>query len=760
MAKLPRYERQIIKTQLAPAAETTNLRAATEYSKTLQGALDQLTEYTAGEANVYAEEQATESFLDTPLTLQDYQKAARTEEDPVKQFHTGGTTYNETLTKLYANQAKVDLLSQLQLDQEAVLTKVKDGTLTDVDAIRAEMQAPIAGYSKVIYNIDAAQGAQFANQATTYSKTYLKSAMKEVSDNAEAEMQLKVGKYSQQATLNFDEYVKNENDPSLIMAHRDFLLDNATEFFKLTGKTTENLSKFTTKLDKIEKEAFAAKIAESAYLNGVSKDDLNRSMILEDTPGEDYKRYYQSLTSDKQKDLRTSINTAYSAIEITKSSNKQGITTKLNDASRRLDNLEFIDFDEIDKLKDSMDDTQLLTYDLLVEKQKINELAFEKTKSEFKNTAEEYRNKYAGEKNTQFESDIANHFKKVEEDIDKRLRNNPVQFAMQHKRYKDSIQPIMIEEFPMTEQEISSVRQKISSRKSAMAQFNQEFGVVNEEFFNDKEIQYYDDLLEDANKDELVNIITGLDVVYDDDKYDLFDKLEQKNSALGHMGSLLNANYDPPLSAQDSKQTNLKLLAEGFVIDRDTDIKYSMAPSDTKLIDEELLGADLDSVTRDSIIQSGKLIYKALNKNTPATFDSEKYIQALEFAAGKINGYGGVIEYNNSTILIPAYLTKDILEGIMDTATLDDFKNHAYTIDGEKIDNLGGYEISQFRKAQIDFPEDKDRIRLISKSKIDRNLFSPTITIPAKQFVVNDQVLTIDIRSLLKDLQDRNIDIE
>ena len=110
MAKLPRYERQVLRTELAPAAGTQNLQAATQYSKSLQSSLDQLTKITGLEAEKYAEEVAQENFLDTPLTLQDYQKSQRTGEDPVERLRTGGATYNETLSKLYANQAKADLL--------------------------------------------------------------------------------------------------------------------------------------------------------------------------------------------------------------------------------------------------------------------------------------------------------------------------------------------------------------------------------------------------------------------------------------------------------------------------------------------------------------------------------------------------------------------------------------------------------------------------------------------------------------------------
>lgn len=759
MAKLPTYEPQVIKTERAPFAETTNIATDTAFRENLKQSLDKLAAVTKAEANKYAAEQAVASFLDTPLHISDYEKSMVTGEDPVKKYTRGGATYNKTLRSLYGNQAKIDLLGELNLHQENVLKRVRSGELKDIQEIRAEYEAPIKGYSKVVYDIDPEQGVSFSTQATTYSKGSMKAAMKELSDQAAAELNIKVRNFADTLYRNYDQFVKNETDVNLIGEHKKLVIKNATEAFKQTSKATEHLNAFTKRIEKIERAAMGTRIAEQAFLKNIPKEQLMQNLIQNEDAGELFSNYYKGLTADQQKDLRSQIGTAYTSMKVKDSSNKSGITSKLNKAITRAENGELVDISEFDNDVASMDDEQISKFNLIDEFNSITEEAYALTPAQLQDKAEDMINTYAGESLTAYESAIKNHTTKVINTIEKKLEEDPVGFMMEHSAYKNAVAPIYIEQFgDMTEQDVAKYQQLIAERKGAIADFNTQYNVQQTMFFTKDEIKHYVNVLENADEQKMIDVFTTLNSVYSDDQYELFTQMGKVpgSEALAHIGSLILQNQDVPFDARDYKNRNARLLAEGIVLSRDSGIQYKFAPSDIESSLKTKLNVDFaddasGASTRQAIIKSAEYIYKALNKSEPATFYRNIYDEALDIASGKINGYGGVVKYNKKNILIPAYMDQDMLKNIMDNATLEDFAKHAYSgKTGMRLKSTSAYTKDQFKRASVRF-QSKDMMQLFIPAQTSSGVVD-------RQFAIDGHIMLFHMPGIMKDLKDRGVE--
>lgn len=712
MAKLPRYDRQVLRTELAPAAGTQNLQAETQYSKTLQGALDQLTKITGIEAEKYAGEVAEENFLDTPLTLQDYQKAARTGEDPVQRLRTGGTTYNETLTKLYANQAKADLLNQLQLDQESVLTRVKSGELADIDSIKGEMSAAVSGYSNVISNIDAEAGMQFSSQAATYTKQYFKSAMKEVSEKAEAELQLKVQSQIEGFARNLENFIQEESDPYLINAHINLLEENARSSFKSTGKVTENMKAFRKKMKAIQLDAIGLKIANEANMAGKTEEEVIRNLTSANTPFAEsvYGPYFSDLLSDEKVDLIAKVKTAMNNLDAKKDISNAFTNNLITRSNKMVDNGEIPDLTKLTKLQPTFNEKQNLDFLIMQQKLVTNNLFNDMDT----NSMDQYINGLtklypADQKRSVVESAVINHAMKLKDKIKKDAIKNPVEFASNNSRYSDDMMPIKIDFNRMADPKYSEdVEQAFLQRKTVMNKFANDFGLQEVNFFSQSEVDYYYDKLENATANEMILITTGLVQAFPGAEYELFSQINKKSTSLAHIGNLVGQAYSSP---EGMESNNAKLLAEGIVIERGIDgISASYELPSTQMRDkaDDILANAFPPTEKAIVIDAATKIYKALNKSKPGTYNDNIFAEALELSAGKFNDYGGLVEYNNRMVAVPANIKTKEFDNIFNKASIDDIKQVAVDGMGDVIGNVLGpnqieYDLKQFQKAQIVF---------------------------------------------------------
>ena len=427
MAELPKYERQKYLTEGVPMAGTENIDAAITASKSMQSMLDQLTAYTAEEAGKYAIEKGIEFSINNPLSIKDYQNAERTGESAVNQFLQGGKTYNKTLKAMYGHQSRIDLLGELENHQQNVLQQVKEGKITDPQQIRAELEAPTKGYANVVFNIDPDEGMKFQTSATTYTKTNYKSILKELGDRAEKEAQFTVDKFITAGAKNYTQFVYNNTDPTLLLAHRDMLERDAFDAFAITGKQTENMNAFRSKLDKVEEAAVADQIAKEYFTAGASKEEVERIMQNETKAGR-YTNYFANLLPDRQNSLQSAVSTAMEKLEISSSVSNKTLTFSLSEMDKTVSNGNLTDLSQLSGY--DFDDKQQIQADIILGKQLINEVVYSSSpynEAGFDTAMTEIQTRYGGEQNTIYEDAILEHAKKMRKQVIKEIEETPIE---------------------------------------------------------------------------------------------------------------------------------------------------------------------------------------------------------------------------------------------------------------------------------------------------------------------------------------------
>jgi len=764
MAKLPTYERQVLKTDIGPAVGTQNLEGNIRQSQALQKLFDQATAWAGEEAIKYSVERATQDFLDQPLTVKDYQDAMRRGEDPIARFKRGGVSYNETLKKLHGHQARMELGSQTQALQEDVLARVKRGELTDPNQIRKELEAPIRGYGKTVSAIDVEQGMSYISTARTHSKYYYKSAMKELGDHAEAEMQLKVRKYVDDNKRYIEAFLDTENDPGLIIAQRDFLIKNAADSFKLTGNVEKNLNSFVTEVDKVMFAKIGDKIALENYTR-MTKDDLLSKMQTGNDFGL-FTNYYNQLTADDRNSLDSAVTTAMNNLDTKKSTADALVTKKIGIAKTQTGDGSILDLNKEFSVDDitNMTPPQALDYSIVALQNDINT----KMKNGNIDSAEalrtHYRQKYAGEQNTLLANAALKQIEKNVNDMRSDIEKNPVDWAQTNTLWKKNIEPLFIDPNKLNDQGyILEMQRKFAQRQTtvqSIANKNQSANINT--FFSTQEVKYYEAQFEnisaaDISADEKINrqlaLATSMVNVFQGNSYLLFKEFS-KNTAYAHLGNLASDALRSPTPNMD----NVKLLAKGYLIEQGVSgdkTKYDFAANSDELVNTTMLGNALPSAERGIVTANAKRIYMALNDKDPFNFNKKLYQQALSIAVGTNGEYGGLITMDGHQHIIPSSIKREhFKEGLFNYVDINDVNSVLVNSRGENIENIGDggepYSLDQFRNANFRFVSN-NKIAIIGEKV---NWFSPN---EQKEFSTPDgKPIYVDVEALYQIILAKN----
>lgn len=723
MAKLPTYDRQVIKTDIGPAVGTQNLEGNVRQSQALQKLFDQATAWAGEEAIKYSVEKATQDFLDQPLTVRDYEQAMRRGEDPIARFKRGGVSYNDTIKKLHGHQARMELGSQTQALQEDVLARVKRGELTDPNQIKKELESSIRGYGKAVSAIDVEQGMNYISTARTHSKYYYKAAMKELGDQAELKMQLTVNGIIDQSARSYETFLDTEFDPEKIYRHRQMLLADAQDTFKLTGKVTENLNKFNEKMDKILFAKLGDKIAKENFDDGVTKDALMQDMQSGNEFGM-YTNFYRSLTADDRNKLDTAVSTAMTNLEIQKSSSSSVATSLLSMAKTEQNNGTIIDLKEVDKYP--LTEKQSMDYNLIVTKNGILKSLQDSTTQSREAVIAQINKEYAGEENSIIRADLNSFIKTQIARIDDQVQNNTIEYMSEHKGFKEHMDVLKIDINRMGDSNyIKEMETKFEKRRGALQALGIYEGKTDFKFFSKSEIDYYEgqfqniSAAEGLSDDEKINrqigLATTLTKVFKGDTYKLFQEFE-KDNAYAHVGNLVVNAYDsktPDINA-------IKHLVRGAMIDKGffgDKQRYDLPTKEIDTYNAQFFAEAYGNGDNKTIVENATLkIYKSLNVLRPDRFDSKLYKKAAEIAVGQNGEYGGFVNYKDKQMVIPGSIKReDFKLGLLNLASLEDIESVMQDAKGNAVQNLGPgnkpYSLDQLRRASIDF-KDGHRVTL------------------------------------------------
>lgn len=176
MGKLTQYQESGVQFSGMPQLSTAPIQESLASNERVNQFLSQVGQTFAEKANVYASEQAVKDAITNPITKEQIDQARQTGGNPIEQFLTGGTTYNEAIKKVLGQQVAGEL--RLELDQASsnVLEMVRTGEITNQGQALQQLQEPISAHVEFLTTIDPTLAEAYGAQATASARNYLNQA--------------------------------------------------------------------------------------------------------------------------------------------------------------------------------------------------------------------------------------------------------------------------------------------------------------------------------------------------------------------------------------------------------------------------------------------------------------------------------------------------------------------------------------------------------------------------------------------------------
>ena len=176
MGKLKQYQESGVQFSGMPQLTTAPIQESLATNERLNRFLASAGETFAEKANVYASEQAVKDAIIQPITKEQIDQARQTGGNPIEQFLTGGTTYNDAIKKVLGQQVAGEL--RLELDQSSadILEQVRTGAITNQSQALQKLQEPISAHIEFLSGVDPILAEAYGAQATASARNYLNQA--------------------------------------------------------------------------------------------------------------------------------------------------------------------------------------------------------------------------------------------------------------------------------------------------------------------------------------------------------------------------------------------------------------------------------------------------------------------------------------------------------------------------------------------------------------------------------------------------------
>ena len=244
MGKLQKYQTSGI--TMTGMGQLTNapIQEALASNERVNNFLSQISDTFFEKANVYATEQAVKDAILNPITKEQIDQARQTGGNPIQQFLTGGTTYNDAMKAVLGQQVAGEL--RLELDQMSadVLEQVRTGQITNQGQALEKLQEPISAHVEFLTGIDVKIAEGYGANATASARNYFNQADTIIRNQQEEKRQFNAKTMLNNVVKDFGNFLRaNPNaTPEEINEYIDVIKNMARDTsFSLT-RTQEKLS--------------------------------------------------------------------------------------------------------------------------------------------------------------------------------------------------------------------------------------------------------------------------------------------------------------------------------------------------------------------------------------------------------------------------------------------------------------------------------------------------------------------------------------
>ncbi len=700
MAESPRYQRANVIYADMPNIQPTGLQEELASSRRISSALDQMIGITTDIGKRYAMEAAGKYSIENPITKEQLLEAQKTNANPIAKDLKGGTIFNDTLKKVYAQQASSEFTQIAYTHFEDVLKQVENGTLSDPESIRQSLDAIIKPQSQILSNIDVETGVGYDAKATAYANTYFKQANKELERQARERIDLLSNDTLTSHIKMFDRDTTNEMDPVILKEKLALHLDDAYGTFKQGSNGKGYRDKLEQELNYVLDNRFAE------YIASVAGSEANAMKMLERNNAKAYTAFWKDKTPKEKDELRQFVLKEIRFRNAGAEESERQFKSKLDDVksmikdgfepdnasmqwlmnnmgSLRLDSpvrKEANALNTIVKINRDLNSMSLLDRETYEQNMRTNV------------TAENYDTyDFVKQANSKYRDNISKDFIGTMKKQDK-YKGSVLDFSLPDSRFQ-----------PQVDERIKTADL---------------FGRVNNvkpSYLDEGEIESFRAEYQKASTQDKQLIMGRIVKTFGSKAGVVFDQLSPKDPVMGHLGGLF--------VNQSNKETLDAVIKGQDIIN--SGIKYDVNKLTESSAIRNVIGDAFYDVPKiqTAVIETAKALYaeEAVRKNY-AKFNGSAFEEALQKAAGQKSGpdgklYGGIIKHNGVKVSIPSSIPTKEFDNVMDKATLADFRyasdNFAMrkNTNGLFDDNNLEYTSDKLKEAVL-IPIDSNRAKL------------------------------------------------
>ena len=661
MADSPRYQRANLVYADMPNIQPVDLQEQLNSNRRIGAALDTMTNITSDIGKKYAIESAAKYSLDNPITQEQLIEAQSNNSNPIAKDLKGGTIFNETLKKVYAQQASAEFTNLAYTHFEDVDKRVKDGELTNPNDIKEALNSVIEPQKNVLGQIDVETGLAYDAKLKSYANTYYKSALNELDKQARTRVDLLATDTMNSLTKMFEKHLVNQYDPIVIKGLLDTTLQDGDLTFKQGSHREAYNNQLRKQLEYSINNKFAEDMANTFGSEGAAMQSLEKGKAGKWTA------FWKDKTADQQDDLRQFVlkelriksagaeefDRQYSGkLSIANDMLTNGYppdaklsqwlinnsgSLKPDSATKASANAFTMKLDQFNKLNGmSMADRQVYEDNMLA---KIGPNM----------TAENWQVfSFIKKSNENFNANIKKDFVATMK-TQNAFRATSLNFAAPDSEFQDQ----------------ADNRVKLANQFATM-------NGVKPKYLDEGEVQSLQMQLDAAKPDDRVAMVGRIAKSFGGSSSEVFKQLSPKDPVMAHMG-VLYANKSNDIIIRNIAKGQ-DILKSGYKVVEDA------ATKNTYIKDK--IGDSLYAAPEsfNDVIKTADALYaEHAMRNNLGTFDGKVYGEKLQEAAGRTTGadgnyYGGVVKYNKSRVIIPNSIPQDDFEELMDKATLADFR--------------------------------------------------------------------------------------
>ena len=460
-------------------------------------------------------------------------------------------------------------------------------------------------------------------------------------------------------------------------------------------------------------------------------------LIVSETIGR-HSDYYQQLAPGRQKEFRTAVKANMQNLMLGDKANKEGITAKYGNISKRLDNLEIVSSSDFNKLPviNDIDNKNYGRKGFLIQKQIDANQALDLSADAFAAYISEQTSTYDFKKGlTQDESERVEYLETMQQKMIGRDLKEPVEGMLLHPAFKEreliNIDPVQFGD----QNYVNDLTQEISQRKADMSAYRSHRNTTNTDLFTKNEINGLVNTWNQSSTNEQIALSTFLVQQFPDNAHEIFQDIAPKSSVFSQIGYLTLNGLQNGADARYMEITTTHIL-QGMEIDKLKVQTYMMGTAKDKAVADSLgTSFNNDPNLKQQIIKTADYIYYSLNQTSANDFVSEDYEEALQMASGQIEKdviipdpfnvvdgveqlmisgkavYGGIASHNNQKLPIPSAIKQETFSDMIEDATLEDFNAALSDREGNlyqfsPTEEAPQFELEQYQDAVLEFNND------------------------------------------------------